>query len=132
MILKRVKDLIDNMSSRILICDDDEGILKMLKIMLDYEGFQVIANIKSSKVYALVKKHLPDVVIVDLWMPVVPGYEVIKILRKDPVTSGVPILAISASIDGEIAAMEAGANNFLAKPFDLDQLLAIIHTMLRV
>ena len=120
------------MSSRILICDDDEGILKMLKIMLDYEGFQVIANIKSSKVYALVKKHLPDVVIVDLWMPVVPGYEVIKILRKDPVTSGVPILAISASIDGEIAAMEAGANNFLAKPFDLDQLLAIIHTMLRV
>jgi DNA-binding response OmpR family regulator len=118
------------MSNKILICDDDEEILNMLKIMLIYEGFDVIANKNSSKVHGLLKKHLPDILIVDLWMPVMPGYEVIKQIRSDFATLKTPILAISASIDGNIAAMEAGANAFVAKPFNIDHLVLTINKLI--
>lgn len=118
------------MRNKILICDDDEGILEMLEVIFSDQGFEVIPELNSLNVHELVVDRRPDLVVLDLWMPVISGDQVLKSLRKDPLTHAVPVLVISASNDGKKIAMDAGASDFVAKPFDLDLLLSKINTLL--
>ncbi|WP_295771665.1 response regulator [uncultured Mucilaginibacter sp.] len=118
------------MSNVILICDDDAGILNMLNVMLDYEGYDVVAVDDSSEIKGLIEQRLPDIIIIDLWMPTVSGYDAIKAIKANPDTSRIPIVAISASPDGRNIAMEAGANEFITKPFDIYDLIDVVNRLL--
>ncbi len=118
------------MANKILICDDDEGILDMLEVIFSYEGFDVTAETNSLKVHELILAEAPDLVMIDLWMPVISGDQVVRALREDPQTANILIMVISASNDGRQIALEAGANDFQAKPFDIEKLVARIHDML--
>jgi len=118
---------------KILICDDDYGIVNMLELMLEDLDAQVISETNSTKVGERLIQEQPDLLIVDLWMPVVTGDEIIKFIRQHDGLKHIFILCISASRNGEEVAMEAGADVFLGKPFDMDDLLdvvqqAIVHT----
>ncbi|MGY3213088.1 response regulator [Mucilaginibacter sp. HD30] len=107
----------------ILICDDDEGILDMLELILEDSGFSIIPVKNSLQIYDEIKKTKPDLVLLDLWMPVLSGDQVLRALRKAPETTKLPVIVISASREGERIANEAGASDFIAKPFDLELLV---------
>lgn len=105
---------------KILICDDDEGILDLLEMLLDDSGYDVIAEQSSLNVYRLIEQEHPDLLILDLWMPVLSGDQILKMLKNNPETKAIPVIIISASIEGEHIAKLAGANDFMAKPFDVN------------
>lgn len=118
------------MNKTILICDDDEGILDMLEIVLEGNGYAIIPVQNSLTLYDVIDREHPDLLLLDLWMPVLSGDQVLKSLRSNPETQKLPVIVISASRDGEQIAVNAGANDFVAKPFDLDGLLTkIAHTL---
>lgn len=118
------------MAAKILICDDDEGILDLLELILKEEGYEAIAEINSLNLAGLIDREQPDLLVLDLWMPVLSGDQVLRTIRDDPQTQTLPVIVISASGDGRNIAMNAGANDFLAKPFDLDQLVNRVKTLL--
>jgi DNA-binding response OmpR family regulator len=117
-------------NKKILVCDDDEGILDMVSFVLEDSGYDVIPESNSLNVYGLVVKERPDLLLLDLWMPVLSGDQVLKVLKSNPQTSNMPVIVVSASTEGARIAQEAGASYFMAKPFDIDQLINRIQLML--
>ena len=116
-------------SKTILICDDDEGILDMLEVILAESGFEAVPVKNSLHIYDEIARKQPDLILLDLWMPVLSGDQVIRALRKSPQTKDVPVIVISASREGEHIASAAGATDFIAKPFDLDLLVHKVKTL---
>ncbi|WP_443946976.1 response regulator [Pedobacter sp. AW1-32] len=108
---------------KILICDDDEDILDMLGLILEDTEYETILEQNSLNVNHIVNTNLPDLIILDLWMPVLSGDQVLRNLRNQQHTKALPVIVISASKEGKKIAEESGANDFLAKPFDFDDLI---------
>jgi len=106
----------------LLICDDDPYILDVLGLAFD-PHFHIICEADSLKVMDLVQLHKPSVILVDLWMPFLSGDQLIRMLRRDPLTKELGVVAISASTTGRKVALAAGADSFVAKPFDMEDLL---------
>ncbi len=117
------------MPDKILICDDDEGILDLLDLVLS-DDYSVIPEINSLNVGSILQREQPDLVILDLWMPVLSGDQVLQAIRKNTATANLPVIVISASHDGQHIAMDAGADAFIAKPFDIDVLLNTVKDVL--
>jgi DNA-binding response OmpR family regulator len=115
------------MTKKVLVCDDDEAIAELLVMVLEEAGFNAISEINSLNVYRLIEKEQPDLLLLDLWMPVLSGDQVLKRLKNNPKTSNLPVIVISASIEGKRIATLSGASDFLAKPFDIDQVIAKVH-----
>ena len=107
----------------ILVCDDDQGILEMLVLVLESFGYHAIAESNSLKLFQVITKEHPGLVIIDLWMPLMTGDEVVKLLRKSPETKDLPVIVISANMDGKETAAKAGATHFISKPFDIVNLI---------
>ena len=112
-----------NNNKTILICDDDEGILELVSLVLEDSGFQTVCVQNSLEVFKNISRENPDLIFLDLWMPQMSGDQVLKVLRDDSATSNIPVIVMSASRDGVQIAKQAGANDFLAKPFDIDDLI---------
>lgn len=115
---------------KILICDDDEGIIDMLTFILEDTGHEIIPETNSLNVKSILAFERPDLVVLDLWMPVLSGDQVLKTIRTNPATTALPVIVISASRDGAEIAKDAGATDFLAKPFDVDDLLEKVNSYL--
>jgi CheY-like chemotaxis protein len=111
------------MNKTILICDDDQDILEMLVLVLETYGYHAIAENSSPNLFNTIRKEHPGLVIIDLWMPLMTGDEVVKQLRQSPETEKLPVIVISASMDGQETAANAGANHFISKPFDIVNLI---------
>ncbi|KAA0127273.1 response regulator [Chryseobacterium sp. SN22] len=114
----------------ILVCDDEEGILDVVEMMLDAEGFTVYTELESAHVLSRIREHAPDLLIVDLWMPVMSGDEVIRKIRGDKEVRSLPIMVMSASRDGEGIAFEAGADRFISKPFDIGAFVSKVEELI--
>ena len=114
----------------ILICDDDESVIEILTLVLRSQGFAVISEVNSLNIFAIIKDGQPDLLLVDFWMPALNGDEVIRNLKNDPSTKNLPVILISASVDAELVAAQTGADAFIAKPFQLEELLAVIQSKL--
>ncbi len=110
-------------NKKILVCDDDHGILEMLQLILEEEGYQVILEENSVNALKRIESESPDLVLLDIWMPVISGDQILRSLKADPSNLGLPVLMYSASTDGKVIAKNAGADDFLAKPFEIDTLL---------
>lgn len=117
------------MNKKILVCDDDEGILDMLEIILDSMGYHIIPEKNSLNIYSRIEKEKPDLLLLDLWMPVLSGDQVLKALRRNPATEKLPVIVISASTEGKQIATEAGADAYIAKPFDMQSLVSSIQRL---
>ncbi|MEJ7560044.1 MAG: response regulator transcription factor [Pedobacter sp.] len=117
-------------NKKILICDDDEDILDMLEMILEDTGYEIITEQNSLNLNHLIETRSPDLIILDLWMPVLSGDYVLKSLRKNPETKDLPVIVISASREGQTIANQAGASDYLAKPFDFDELISKIDQQL--
>lgn len=111
-----------------MICEDDPGILEVMKIMLEESGYEVKALSDGRGIQKKVSEYSPDILLLDLWMPGIDGKEITKILKRDPILQKIPIVIISALNKSEIEKIqkEAGADSFLPKPFDLKDLTQTI------
>lgn len=117
-------------SKNILICDDDEGILDVLELILEETGHTIIPEKNSLNVRSLIEKKMPDLIILDLWMPVLSGDQILQMIRTTPAYKHLPVIMISASRDGEQIANDHFASAFIAKPFDYDNLIAQVRKLI--
>jgi CheY-like chemotaxis protein len=107
---------------KILVADDDPGILDALQIMLEDNDYDVAVTIDGQSIYKM-EKDFPDLLLLDIWMSGLDGREICRYLKKSELTRSIPIIMISANRDTEKIAKEAGADDFLAKPFEMEILL---------
>lgn len=117
--------------ARILVIDDDAAILEALNTVLTDEGYRTEVSAKNGEyVERALQRELPDLIILDILLSGHDGREICKKLKSDERTKHIPVILISAHIKGEATAIEAGANAFLAKPFDIEELLEKVAQLL--
>jgi len=118
------------MSARILVIEDDEAILKVLRRGLAYEGYTVDTAADGQSGLMAARDNPPDLVILDLMLPGIDGLEVCRRLRAG---GSVPILILTAkdSVNDRITGLDMGADDYLVKPFNLDELLARVRALMR-
>jgi DNA-binding response OmpR family regulator len=117
---------------KLLVVDDDRDLLRGLSIRLKASGFEILQAVDGVQAVAMVVKHKPDLVLLDLGLPAGDGYVVLNRLRSLPSSSTIPIIVLSArdpATDRQ-KALDAGAAVYLHKPVDNDQLLSTIQTTL--
>lgn len=119
---------------KILIVDDDEKNLKLMSAMLTGYGYSLEMATNGMEALRKTKEYLPDLILLDIIMPELDGYEVCKRLKGDPLTQNIPVVMVTALADrdSKIKGLEAGANDFLTKPFDRIELMLRIKNLLRV
>jgi DNA-binding response OmpR family regulator len=120
-----------NSKPRVLIVDDDDGILDALTLILEEEGFVVSAIAKGDETYTKVAEFKPDLILLDVLMSGRDGREICKNLKKDPRSQTIPIIMISAHPTAKKGAQDAGADDFLPKPFETKALLETIEKHLK-
>lgn len=118
-----------NKQKRVTVADDDPGILDAVGMMLEMEGYEVNATLNGHSILNF-EQGLPDIYVLDIWMSGADGRELCKKLKSEERTKNIPVILISASNDLKRSAETAGADDFLAKPFEIDTLLSKIEKAL--
>jgi two-component system OmpR family response regulator len=119
-----------NMAAKILIVEDDINLLATLKYNLAKEGYEVITAVDGAGALETARREKPALIILDVMLPKLSGFEVCRILRKE---TNVPILMLTAKVEevDKIVGLEIGADDYMTKPFSMRELLARIRAMLR-
>ncbi len=118
------------MSSRkVLVVDDDEHILRSLAQYLELEEFSVKTASGGAEALALVESDRPDLVVLDVMMPEMDGFEVLENLRRKPETEKLPVIMLTARDQhGDILkGYQMGVSSYMVKPFNLDELVEVIN-----
>lgn len=110
---------------KILVADDNPAILDALKIMLEEEGYEVETTLNGAAAQDM-KEPLPDLLLLDIGMSGTDGRDIGKLLKNTTSTKGIPIVMMSAAKDLEQMAKDSEADNFIAKPFQMEHLLKTV------
>ncbi|NLL38576.1 MAG: response regulator transcription factor [Clostridiales bacterium] len=118
------------MTKKVLVIEDEVNIAELLRLYLEKDGFQVRIAGDGATGVAEVKVFKPDLVLLDIMLPTMDGWEVCRAIRK---TSNVPIIMLTAKQEtfDKVAGLEMGADDYITKPFEVKELLARIHAVLR-
>jgi DNA-binding response OmpR family regulator len=118
---------------RILLADDEHDLIWAIQHSLSNDGYQVVTACDGMDALMAAGRHQPDLVILDVSMPRLDGWQVCQSLRRDEALAGVPILFLTGSdtVDDRIRGLEEGADDYLVKPFDLRELKARVRALLR-
>ncbi len=111
---------------KILVVDDEPDILEFLQVILEEEGYAVLTSEKGEFLEQLHNGGLPDLILVDVLLSGKDGREIVKHLKSQEETKHIPVIMFSAHPSAEQTAREAGAEDFIAKPFEIDEMLAKI------
>jgi two-component system alkaline phosphatase synthesis response regulator PhoP len=116
--------------SRVLVVDDDPGIVKVVRAYLEQAGFQVLAAYDGKKAMQIARHDKPDLVVLDLMLPEMDGWDVCRALRKE---SDVPIIMLTARVEetDKLVGLELGADDYVTKPFSPRELVARVRSVLR-
>jgi diguanylate cyclase (GGDEF)-like protein len=118
---------------RLLIVEDDFDISNMLRIYFDSQGYQTLVATKGQEALEMCRRNLPNLVILDIMLPDIDGYEVCRQLRGNLRTSHIPIIFLTQKGErsSQITGLELGADDYITKPFDLQLLLLRVEGALR-
>ena len=123
----------DILKASILIVDDQESNISLLEQMLSQAGYTgVTSTMNPQEVCALHRKNGYDLILLDLQMPVMDGFQVIEGLKTNAADAYLPVLVLTAQPGHKLRALQAGAKDFISKPFDLVEVRTRIHNMLEV
>ena len=117
---------------RILIVEDDPVIQSLMVEFLSDEGFDIIAVADGQSGVDLALQDHPDLILMDLMLPVMDGMSATRTLKRDPRTKAIPIIAVSAGTNLRVHAEQLPADGVVGKPFDLDTLLAAVTVQLQI
>ena len=119
--------------SRILVIDDEQLYHKMIAHALEAEKYQLDFALSGIEGFEKAKIHKPDLIITDVMMPDIDGYEETRLLRREPQFAHIPILVLTAQagLQSKLKSFEAGADDHLTKPFEPEELAARLAALLR-
>jgi CheY-like chemotaxis protein len=115
------------MAKTIVVADDDPDILSIVSMSLEAQGYNVHKATNGQEAVDLVKAHAPDLIILDMMMPIMSGYEAVQALKADDTTRAIPIIGLSAkamATDME-RATDVGIDGYITKPFRIAQVLSV-------
>ena len=115
---------------KILVLEDDVDILDFLQVLFTQEGYAVTVTERAEYAEALPHDSLPDLILIDISLSGRDGRDIVRRLKSQPQTGSIPMIIFSAHMDAERSARAAGADDFVAKPFDIDELLEKIARLL--
>jgi DNA-binding response OmpR family regulator len=120
-----------NAAKRVLICDDDPVILRLLEVNLELEGYDVLTAHHGEEAFEIASRELPDLVILDIMMPRLDGYQTCQKLKGQPSTEQIPIVFLSAKAQqSDIDKGKSfGVSEYLTKPFDPNDLLDVVERL---
>lgn len=118
----------ERVMARVLVVDDDPAILQLVALNLELEGYDVLRATTGPEALEIARDRAPQMVVLDVMMPGMDGYAVCEALRDDQTTGEVPVVMLSArtSASDQQRALNAGAVDFVTKPFDPLDLIAVI------
>ena len=120
------------MSTQILVLDDSPAIVDSIEMMMELEGLTVSKFYKGSDMLdALNTQPKPDVILMDMWLSGEDGRYICRTIRADENLKDIPVLIMSASRGLEQSALDAGANDFIAKPFDMGDMISRVRTYIK-
>lgn len=120
-------------SEKILIVDDEEHICELIKFNLQNNGYKTLVANNGVDALKIAKDQIPDLILLDLMLPYMDGYDVCKEIRRDITTLSIPIIMITAKGEefDKVLGLELGADDYLTKPFSIRELLARVKAVLR-
>jgi len=124
MLDKQLKD------RRILVVDDEERMVRFIRLNLEYDGFRVVEAFNGTQAIEQVRNSLPDLVLLDIMMPDIDGFEVLRVVRE---ISSVPVIMLTAKgeEDDRVRGLEYGADDYITKPFSPRELVSRVRAVLR-
>lgn len=131
-IAQRIEKFSDT-RSKILIVDDEIDTLLPLKRSLEVENYLVVGASNGHEALMKVKNEVPDLILLDLMMPEMDGYEVCARLKNDDMTKNIPVIMLTAkdAVRDKVKGLDIGADDYVTKPFNLNELKARIKSALR-
>jgi DNA-binding response OmpR family regulator len=119
---------------KIMVVDDDEEFTNLYKEYLKMVGFEAVSENRSSRAMDLACAERPDLFVLDLMMPEPTGFQLCRMLRADENFKRTPIIIVTAltDLDSKLVAMGAGANDYITKPFHIDELKSRINALLGI
>ncbi len=119
--------------AKILIIEDDRDIVEMLEYNLQEQGYDTISAFNGKDGIVLAQKEQPDLIILDIMLPITDGFEVCRTIKSNQMTTNIPIIILSAKSQetDKVVGLELGADDYVTKPFSPRELLARIKAMLR-
>jgi len=117
----------------ILVVEDEEDTSLFVKDRLEMEGYQVVTAKDGQEGFDKARENLPDLILLDVMMPKMNGYQVCRKLKLNPVTEAIPIIMVTAKAQGADISFgkETGCDDYLTKPFEMDELLKKISRFLK-
>ena len=117
---------------RILICDDDPVILRLLQVNLELEGYEVLLAHDGEEAFKEASDQVPDLVILDIMMPRMDGYQAVEALKGNHATAGIPVVFLSAKAQQSDIdrGLDHGVSDYLTKPFDPGELLEVVQRLI--
>ena len=117
---------------KILIVDDEQDIVETLKFMLEAQGYECFCAYDGENGLNMAKEIMPDLMILDVMMPKINGYKISRLLKYDNKYKDIPIIMVTARSqeDDKLLGQETGVNEYITKPFELDEVIAKVNEYL--
>ena len=117
----------DTKLAKVLVVDDEPNIVELLTVSLKFQNFEVFSANSGHEALRVAREVNPDAYILDVMMPGMDGYDTMRAIRMDPDSRALPIIALTAKAmkDDQEKCLAAGANDYIAKPIDMDKLVSL-------
>lgn len=116
------------MSRKILTCDDEKHIVRLIQVNLERQGYEVITAFNGAECLEKVKEDRPDLIVLDVMMPEMTGFEVLDALKQNPETENIPVIMLTARAQDSdvLRGWQSGVECYLTKPFNPMELIAFV------
>lgn len=118
---------------KILVCDDERNIVRLIQVNLEKEGYNVVTAFDGKEGLEKVASEKPDLLVLDVMMPYMDGFEVLKHLRREQATEGLPVIMLTAKAQDKdvFEGFHYGADMYLTKPFNPKELISFVKRILQ-